>query len=194
MIQLTKLADILSYILSPASIGGYCILIIAFLRIPQIDIMSFIGIIAIAIIFLCIAPIIGILYYTRKGTIDIWVSERETRTPFYIIAIISYIVGVRIFYYLHQHEFLVFTLSYLTVTTVITLINLQTKISSHIAGLTGPSTAIVYLFGMPALSLFLLLPPLLWARLKLNAHSIPQLISGGIISIIVTYVTYFIFY
>jgi len=139
-------------------------------------------------------PAIGVLIYTKKGVIDIWVSDRKTRTPFYIIAIIGYIVGLVIFYLINQHEFFVFTLAYLLVTIVLTLLNLKTKMSSHAAGLTGPLTAILYLFGIHALPLFLFLPLLIWARLKLNAHSRAQLLGGSIIGVIVTYSTYLLFH
>jgi len=189
-----KIADTISYFLSPVSIAFYVILILTFFLIQIKNTSNFIITLFTALFFLCITPAIGILIYTKKGVIDIWVSDQKTRTPFYIIAIIGYIIGLIIFYWINQHEFFVLTLAHICVTFVLTLTNLKTKMSSHAAGLTGPLTAVVYLFGIPAFSLFLLLPLLIWARLELNAHSMAQLIGGSIIGVIVTYSTYLFFH
>lgn len=189
-----KIADLISYFLSPVSIAFYVILILTFSLTKTNNTSEHILLLSTAIFFLCMTPAIGVLIYTKKGVIDIWVSDRKTRTPFYIIAIIGYIVGLVIFYLINQHEFFVFTLAYLLVTIVLTLLNLKTKMSSHAAGLTGPLTAILYLFGIHALPLFLFLPLLIWARLKLNAHSRAQLLGGSIIGVIVTYSTYLLFH
>ncbi len=189
-----KIADLISYFLSPVSIAFYVILILTFSPTPINNKYELILILSTAIFFLCMTPAIGVLIYTKKGVIDIWVSDRKNRTPFYIIAIIGYFIALIIFYRINQHEFFVFTLAYLLVTIVLTLLNLKTKMSSHAAGLTGPLTAILYLFGIHALPLFLFLPLLIWARLKLNAHSRAQLLGGSIIGVIVTYSTYLLFH
>jgi membrane-associated phospholipid phosphatase len=189
-----NIAELLSYLLSPVSIAFYIIIMMMLFLIKIENLELFIITILTAFVFLCITPIIGIIIYSRKGKIDIWVSEQKKRTPFYIIAILGYFLSIIIFYNINQHEFLVLSLAYIGVTLAITIVNLRTKISSHSAGLTGPFTAVIFMFGFLALPLFFLLPIIIWARLQLNAHSIAQLMGGGIIGFIVTASTYIIFY
>jgi hypothetical protein len=189
-----KVATILSYLLSPTAVGFYVILLLLFFSMKSTLSVDVILTLISAIFFLCILPIIGILVYARKGRIDIWVSNRKTRTPFYALAIGSYIFGVCWFYYMNLYELFVLSLTYVFVTTIIAIINLKTKISSHCAGLTGPFTAMIFVFGFIAIPLFCLLPPIIWARLKLNAHTHLQLITGSFIGVIVTGAIYFIVY
>jgi len=189
-----RAADVISYLLSPVNNAFYVIAIIALFLLKMDNVSDFIITFIVAFFFLCITPVIGILIYTKKGIVDIWVSDQRFRTPFYLVAILGYIIAIILFYIIDQHEFFVLTLAYLFVTMTITLSNLKTKMSSHTAGLTGPFTAAFYLFGFISLPLFLLLPVIIWARLKLNAHSINQLYGGALIGCIVTYATYLNFY
>jgi membrane-associated phospholipid phosphatase len=189
-----KTAQIISYLLSPFNNAFYAIIIIALFLLQRENLDDFTISLLLAFFFLCIMPVIGILIYTKKGTVDIWVSNQKIRTPFYLIAIIGYLIALYVFSIVDQHEFFILSLAYLFVTAAITLSNFKTKISSHTAGLTSPFTAFFYLFGMFALPFFILLPIIIWARLELNAHSISQLFGGAIIGSIITYATYFYFY
>ena len=78
-----------------------------------------------AIFFLCLLPIIGILIYTKKGKIDIWVSDRKTRTPFYALAILGYISASAFFYLTNLNDLLTLSLAYVFVTSTVALINLK---------------------------------------------------------------------
>ena len=189
-----QIADIISYVLSPVNNAFYAIIIISIFLLDNSNQQEFITQFIIAFFFLCIIPVIGILIYTKKGIVDIWVSDRKIRTPFYLVAIGGYAISLVIFNILDNHDFFVLTLAYLFVTIAITISNLKTKVSSHTGGFTGPFTALFYLFGFSTLPFFLLLPIIIWARIKLNAHSQGQLISGALIGIIITYGTYWYFY
>jgi membrane-associated phospholipid phosphatase len=151
-------------------------------------------IVAIALFFFCINPIVTIIYFTIKGKVDIWVSERKTRTPFYLIAIAGYIIASVLFHYIHTHDFFVLSIAYIGVTTTVLLANFKTKISSHGAGLTGPFTAVLFILGPTAIALFLFLPIVFWSRLRLQAHTFTQFIAGSFVGIIVTSVIFYIIY
>lgn len=189
-----QLADIISYLLSPVNNAFYVIIIISIFLLETKNQVEFIIQFTVALFFLCIMPVIGILIYTKRGIIDIWVSDQKTRTPFYLVAISGYVIASAIFYFLNHHEFFVLTLAYLFVTITITLSNLKTKMSSHTAGFAGPFTATAYLFGSIALPLFIFFPIIIWARRYLNAHSTAQLIGGALIGVVITYATYGYFY
>jgi hypothetical protein len=53
-------------------------------------------------------------------------------------------------------------------------------------GVSGFSTALVFVFGAPALIAFLSLPLVAWARWHRRKHTIPQLIAGALAGGIIT--------
>ena len=185
-----KIAEVLSAALSPVSIAFFSVLILTFFPIhnpvstsPHLNLLT-------GILFLCIFPVIAILYAYRKGKVDIWVSDRTVRTPFYIIAIIGYITATILFYFLKNLNLFVLSASYCLVTIAISVGNLFRKISAHGAGVAGPITAITFNFGIFAVPLYLLIPLKIWARVKLEAHSLFEVIAGILIAIIITFFVY----
>jgi hypothetical protein len=60
------------------------------------------------------------------------------------------------------------------------------KISMHMAGVGGFSTALVFVFGAAALWAFLSLLLVAWARLHRRKHDISQLIAGALAGAFVT--------
>lgn len=187
------LANILSYILSPTVFAFYVILL--FLLFPPLHHPENIFVsLLLAIIFLCIFPVIMILYFKQKGKVDIWVSNQDQRLPFYLVAIIGYILGSIIFYLRGETTLFVLSVAYVGVTSAVTIGNFSTKVSSHSAGVAGPLLAVTLVYGALALPSFLLLPLVFWSRLKLNAHSLTQLTLGTIIGTVVTFFVYVLLY
>jgi len=88
----------------------------------------------------------------------------------------------------------VFSIAYLVVAIFLIIVNMVTKISTHIAGVAGPLTAITFIYGLIALPLFILIPITMWARIKMDAHNYYQLLGGTALSIIVTFSVYIFFY
>jgi membrane-associated phospholipid phosphatase len=193
MIPSKKLADVFSYLFSPTVFAFYVILI--FLLFPPMKSPANVIIsLFISIIFLCIFPVVAILYFKHKGTVDIWVSNQNQRLPFYIVAIIGYVIASTIFYIQNETVLFVLSVAYAGVTVSVTIGNFSTKVSSHSAGVAGPLTAVTLVYGSLALPSFLLLPIVFWSRLKLNAHTFTQLTLGTIIGILVTFFVYYFLY
>lgn len=132
-------------------------------------------------------PGMSILYYSRKGRVDVELSERESRTRFYLLAVILQLIAAIIFYTFRHNLMFVTSIAYAVVTTLMMVINLKWKISAHSSGIAGPVTALYVVYGNIALPLYLLLIPIFILRYKVKAHTIWQLIGGSILSIIVTY-------
>jgi len=53
-------------------------------------------------------------------------------------------------------------------------------------GVAGPTVALVYLFGFPGLIFGLIIPLVMWSRVKLKKHTISQVLAGGMVGIILT--------
>ncbi len=187
-------AILISKLLSPVSIAFITILIISLFPISPTDEFNPLLSIILGILLLCIFPVFIVLIYYKRGVVDIWVSEQKKRTPFYIVAIIGYILASLIFYQINYQNMFVLSLAYLFVTITIVIVNQISKVSSHTGGLVGPLTAIAFMYGFYVIPLLFLYPLVFWARKKLNAHTTLQLINGSIISLVITSIIYIILY
>jgi membrane-associated phospholipid phosphatase len=177
--------------------------ILAFLAVAIFSSMSPIGLgpflsdltsAILGVLFLSILPILPVLYYARKGIVDIDVSDRRMRPKLFGMAILGYSLGVISFYFLQGTSLMVLSVAYVCVTSAVAFVSLFWKISVHTAGVAGPVTGLTYVFGWIAALLYLLLLPVAWARLKLKAHSFLQVFCGSIAAVLVTLAVYLFFY
>jgi len=132
-------------------------------------------------------PGLAILYFSRKGRVDIELSEQKSRTRFYIIAIASEIIASVVFYVFENKLMFITAIAYAIVTLLMMIINFKWKISAHASGFTGPLTAMYVVYGNAVLPFYLLLIPVYALRYKVKAHTIWQLIGGTILAFCVTY-------
>lgn len=127
-----------------------------------------------------------VIYSAKKKTVDLYVSRMERRTPFFLMAITSYACAATIFFITDSRIMFLVAVSYICVTLSVMLVNLFWKISVHSAAVAGPVAGLVYVFGIKAMPLYVLLVPIVWARMKLGAHTLAQLIAGIVLSTLVT--------
>ena len=139
----------------------------------------------ILVCFLCFAlfPFLAILYFKHKKVVDIYVSQRTSRTPFFIIAIASYASAAIIFSVTETRIMFLLALGSLFVSIIAMGINMFWKVSIHCAGVTGPIFALVYVFGVAALPLATIIGLVGWSRIKLKNHTFGQTLAGTLLSL-----------
>jgi membrane-associated phospholipid phosphatase len=142
------------------------------------------------IILMVISPILPILYEAWRGRIDLDVSVRESRIKFFIFSLICYAFSYVIYWMLDCPIMNSLAAAYFTVTLGVALFSLRTKISVHAAGVGGPGTALIYVYGLPATPVILLWIAVVWARTTLKQHSISQSVAGILLGVIITAITY----
>ena len=132
-------------------------------------------------------PAVYVWFLLRRKIVDSWfVNERMLRigplllslTGFIILFLLSLVYGLRVFNML--------SFAYVCNTIITLSITLQWKISIHMYGLTGPLTFLLLLYDSITWVWFLLVPIVAWARLKLRAHSLAQIIAGGVLGVLLT--------
>ena len=145
-------------------------------------------------IFGAFLPITTSLILIRKMHIDIDITDRTKRTLPLFFAVCSYLIGFLVLLSMGAPALTTaLMLIYSTNTLIILFINLSWKISIHTMGVAGPTVALTYLFGISGLLFGLLIPLVMWSRVKLKKHTISQVLAGGIAGIILTYIQlYFI--
>lgn len=139
--------------------------------------------------FLSLIPAATIFANANK-LIDLNFFERKKRNSVYPLVIISYFLGAFTFWYTGNKIMFLISISYMFVTLSLFIINLSWKVSVHTAGITGPVTALICVFGSFLSPLYLLTIPVAYSRYKLGSHDNRQLVAGALIAIIVTYLTY----
>ena len=148
-----------------------------------------------AILILIIVTGIPLAYLViglRRGWVsDLEMTQRSERPRFILISLSSDILALLVLRILHgPHLLNVIVLTYFCLAITMLTISRFWKISLHMAGVGGFSTALLYVFGAPMLWAFLSLPLVAWARLHRRKHTPAQLVAGAITGILVTILTF----
>lgn len=158
---------------------------------PYLDAISSL---AICFLLMVILPAAPIVYEAMKGRIDLDVSEQAMRTRFFLAAIVFYIAAYVIYWIMECHVMAVLALAYVTVTTGIMVITWWSKVSVHCAGVGGPGTAIIIIYGIFGLPVILVWIAVVWSRPVLKQHTLKQAVVGLMAAIIITCITYLMFW
>jgi membrane-associated phospholipid phosphatase len=116
------------------------------------------------------------------------VPERLQRTGPYLLSVGISFAGLAALLYL-EAAFAIWSLMwcYTINTLLLAGINRYWKISAHLMGLTGPATALLPLFGVWAGIVVLPFALLLgWARVRLRAHTLAQVVLGAVAGFFLT--------
>ncbi len=130
-------------------------------------------------------PLAYLLIGIRRGWVsDMELSRREERPRFILVSLSSDVLAwIMLWLGNGPHLLTVIVLTYFCLAIVMFSISSFWKISMHMAGVGGFSTALVFVFGVPALWAFLSLPLVAWARLHRRKHTPAQLAAGAIAGI-----------
>jgi len=130
-------------------------------------------------------PLAYLLIGRKRGWVsDMELSRREERPCFIFVSLSSDLLALGILWLANgPHLLEVIILTYLCLATIMFTISIFWKISLHMAGVGGFSTALFFVFGVPALWAFLSLPLVAWARLHRRKHTPAQLAAGAMAGI-----------
>ncbi len=140
----------------------------------------------ISILFAGLIELGSLLVYVRFLKRDANVQDREDRPILFAIAILSYLVGFTLLRYLGApFIFSALMFAYFANTTFAAVITRYlTKVSIHAWGITGPSVAILYSFGVLGFLLMLVIGGIVGGtRVKLGYHTWRQVVLSFLTSI-----------
>jgi membrane-associated phospholipid phosphatase len=143
----------------------------------------------ISIIFGALIPISTSLILIKKMHTDMDITDRNKRTVPLIFAICSYLLGfLMLLWYGAPAIVSVLMLIYSTNTLLILIINFYWKISIHAMGIAGPTAAFIFTFGPVGIIVGLIIPFVMWSRLKLKKHTPSQVIAGSLLGLLSTWI------
>lgn len=138
-------------------------------------------------LFFGIFPYVGAFVSYVAGKTDMYVSNREQRPALFLVAVPPMVFGALYFYIKGLNILSALLLLMLAESLILLAITFKWKISLHVSGLTFPLTFMWVKGGISALMGFLLLPLLMWARVRMGAHSWAQVITSAVLSWFMTY-------
>lgn len=150
---------------------------------------------AVTLIVVTGIPLAYILIGRHVGWVsDFEISRRGERPRFILVSLGSDALAILILTAFNgPHLLRVMVLVYLCLGTTMMTISSFWKISLHMAGVGGFSTALVFIFGLPAVAAFLSLPLVAWARYHRKKHTFLQLGAGAVAGIAITSVVFYWF-
>ena len=195
-------ANVLSYVFNPLVLPpvGFGLILWHF-GAPGAEIAWVVGV---ALVFFCLIPLAYVIRMIRRGEAEtLEIRRRESRLKPFLVGITSYAVGMVVMATTGTTAvaFLVaLALLYPINTALIVLINLRWKISVHMTSLAGfvsillfvtltvwrdlpPATEVV-LTAVTVTPLLVLLPMLMWARVRVGAHTPGQVVAGALFGLV----------
>jgi hypothetical protein len=142
----------------------------------------------VALLFGSVIPFFIMGLFRRLGKMTAYDAPiRQERTAPYFITVAFYFVGV-VLLKMVDASFFVWGLMwcYAINTTILALVNLFWKVSAHVMGIAGPLVALGFVFGKYIVPVFLLVGLAAWARVTVKAHTVPQVIVGALMGIVLT--------
>jgi hypothetical protein len=133
-------------------------------------------------------PLAYLLIGRRRGWVsDLEMTRRAERPRFILVSLGSDALALLVLGVLRgPHLLSLIVLTYLCLAIAMLAISGFWKISLHMAGVGGFSTALLFVFSWPALAAFLSLPLVAWARLRRRKHTPAQLLAGAVAGVLAT--------
>lgn len=124
---------------------------------------------------------------------DFDLTKKEERGKFYLIAELlgsTYLAIALVFRGLFFH-LTIGALGIILGTFLFMLVNKRLKASIHVAIISAFVSTISLLFGKQVFfATFWIVPLIAWARLRLERHSTSEVIAGGVLGIVITFLTF----
>jgi PAP2 superfamily len=181
-----RIARHISNILAPVTVSLPSVVLVALYHTR--DALTALLYSALTLFFLSLGPMAYIVIGVRMGKIsDVDVSRRSERAGPFLFGIASVCLGLLALSYTNGPKALETLLLISAISGVLMmLITLWWKISIHASSLAGVLTILTALYGVIILPLFTLLVMVSWSRVVLRRHTVPQVIAGSILSIVLT--------
>lgn len=193
-----RVANAVSYILNPLVLPPVAFTLIeAHFGARGLEVL---GTLVLTTVFFCLVPLLYILGLVRRGRADtLEVRQRERRLGPFLVSLTSYAIGAILLGLTVEGParplILAFAAIYPINSVLLLLINLRWKISLHMTGLAAfvaallftaltvwrdlPQTVEAALTLATVAPLLLLIPLLMWARVRVGAHTPGEVIAGA---------------
>ena len=194
-IGLRRTATILSIVLHPVLVPVPVFLALSMPRMVQdagLGVVEF----GVAVFFASGSIVLSLVFMRSRGIIDsLSIDDRGNRLVPLLVGALLYFIGylvTRVIDSTTVVQGLLFC--YATNTLAVAVISTRWKISIHTMGTSGPVAAMISAFGIQVWPLLLLIPAVGVSRLILRKHTALQVIAGGSLGLILTWLQLTLFF
>ena len=183
--KITKqvVGEVISQLLNVPVLSG-ALATYLFLRIPDSEPNRLTGY-AWTMLFLCVIPLCSLFFYIPVKNEEKQKTLHRQRVASFVIMLISYPIGWLILALMGAPRIftaVAATYAFVTLGLIIFNLMLRYKASGHAAGVSGPVAIMIYIYGIIAAPLLVLLPLVTWARLAAEGHNLWQTVVGATMS------------
>ena len=188
-----RIANLTSNILNPFFVSLGIILLLSFEATSNsFDALKW----ALILVAISILPVFLVIVYLfrNKRLEGLFINVRRQRNSIYFLASICAVVGGIALFYLGAPLMLVAILAAgFSVIVAFMCVNFFWKISIHAAFVAATVTLLTILYGFIGTVTAALLPPVVWARVELEYHSLSQVAAGAILAPLIIVVVFHFF-
>ncbi len=188
-----RIANLVSNIFSPFLIGLILILVVSFeATVSVFEAIKW----SLILTALSILPIfLFSVYLVRHNRLDsVFANVRQQRTKIYALAVILAGVSCIILLFLKAPLILLaLFVAAFSANVIFMGVNFWWKISLHTAFITAAVTVLFILYGFMATASIVLVLLVAWARIKLEHHSLAQVVSAALLSTSILVVVFYFF-
>lgn len=175
--------EVLSQLLNVPVLSGLLLTFLYF-KLPAAEPNALKGLIW-ALVFVSIIPLTSLFFYIPVRNEEKKITVHRQRTASFVMMMVSYPIGWVVLSQIHAPRIftaMAATYTFVTVGLIVFNLLLHYKASGHAAGVSGPVASMIFLYGVIATPLLLLLPLVTWARLAAKGHNFWQTVVGATLS------------
>ncbi len=177
------IGEVFSQLLNVPVLSGLLVTYL-YLRLPQGEANALNGFLW-ALVFISLIPLCSLFFYIPVHNEETKVTVHRQRVASFVFMLVSYPIGWLVLAQTHAPRIFVAvaaTYTFVTLGLVIFNLLLRYKASGHAAGVSGPVATMIYIYGIIATPLLMLLPLVTWARLAAKGHNFWQTVVGATLS------------
>jgi hypothetical protein len=155
-----------------------------FLRLPGTETNALNGYLW-TMLFVSLIPLSSLFFYIPVHNEETQKTVHRQRVASFVLMMVSYPIGWLVLALTNAPRIftaVAATYTFVTLGLIIFNLLLRYKASGHAAGVSGPVASMIYIYGLFATPLLLLLPLVTWARLAAKGHSFWQTVVGATLS------------
>jgi len=187
------MAQLTSVIFNPFLVSATAITLISFQSTDHIsDAIKW----ALILIAVSILPVLSIvIYLAHKEKVEgIFINIRRQRNKIYFLASICAMAGCFLLLFLQAPLVLVATfVAGLAAIIIFMCVNFLWKISLHTAFAAASVTVLTIQYGSIGALTAMLIPPIAWARIELEHHSLTQAVAGALLAGLIVVIVFHFF-
>jgi hypothetical protein len=185
------IARAISKFTNPTILSVITLLLIAFTKSSSVP--ESVGYFAIILLFFVFIPAVYVLIRASrsgnkiKSVIELTKFLKQHPVDILIMALLLGLPSLIILGFLKAPVVLTATVAALLAGSIVTsLFNLFYRVSFHLTGITIVIIMAAQAWGQPYLFLLIAIPPISWAKFQIRDHTIPQLIIGIIVAMVMS--------